>query len=161
MQLLVFSDTHGSSGKMLDVIDRNAKDAEAVLFLGDGEEDANAIEAKYPRLPLYRVAGNCDYASFCPESGLAAFGGVLFFYTHGHNYGVKAGLDKLAQEAKARGADAALFGHTHIAHYEKRNGIHLFNPGSLTIPRGGGPSYGRITLQNNLPNFEIIEYSIK
>ncbi len=42
-----------------------------------------------PELKIYSVRGNCDYASFAPPDGLAAFGGVLFYYTHGNLYNVK------------------------------------------------------------------------
>lgn len=159
MQLLVFSDTHGHAGKMMDVVDRNAGQTHAVLFLGDGVWDIETVQAKFPKLPVYCVAGNCDFGSFCPETGLAAFGQVLFFYTHGHMFGVKSNLDELARHARARGASVALYGHTHVANYQKRGGIHLFNPGSLSVPRGGASSYGVITIQNQTPRFEIIDYT--
>ena len=64
------------------------------------------------------------------QDGLAAFDGVLIFYTHGHMYGVKYDLDTLADAASARGAEVALFGHTHIPHAETRSKVFLFNPGS-------------------------------
>lgn len=160
MELLVFSDTHGSSRRMLEVLEQRAGQTHAVIFLGDGERDTQPLAQKYPKLPLYQVAGNCDFGSFTPTAGLAAFGGVLFFYTHGHEQGVKGGLSTLLQEAKSRGADAALYGHSHMAHYENRGGIHLFNPGSLNIPRGGPPSYGLIRIQNKTPQFHVVEFPV-
>ena len=36
------------------------------------------------------------------------------FVTHGHAYGVKSGLGRLAERAKTLGADVVLYGHTHI-----------------------------------------------
>ena len=33
--------------------------------------------------PIYRVRGNCDIGFDDPAEGLAPFGGVLFFDTHG------------------------------------------------------------------------------
>ena len=79
-----------------------------------------------------------------PLEGLAPFGGVLFFYTHGHRYGVKMGSAQLAETAGARGADVALFGHTHVRELERGIGTiaTVFNPGSL---RDGG-SYGVIEI---------------
>lgn len=154
MKLLVFADTHGSSEKMLDVV-ANETEVYACIHLGDGVADAEKLEEAFPSLRVYRVRGNCDYAGFDPESGLVPFGGVLFFYTHGHNYGVKQGLASLWRTARSQGANAALFGHTHTPDYEVRGGIHLFNPGSLTSPRGAGPTYGRVTIQNETPFFEI------
>ena len=79
-----------------------------------------------------------------PAEGLAPFAGVLFFYTHGHHYGVKMGTDRLAESAGERGADVALFGHTHRRALVRGIGTAatVFNPGSL---RDGG-SYGVITV---------------
>ena len=37
----------------------------------------------------------------------------------------------LFERAKEKGADIALFGHTHTPFYEYRENIHLFNPGSV------------------------------
>lgn len=142
---------------MLSIISAWQGRVHSVLFLGDGARDADAVEAAFPALAFYRVSGNCDIGGFTPESGLAAFGGVLFFYTHGHNYQVKSGLGGLWQEAKRRGADVALFGHTHVAHCELVEGIYLFNPGSLSLPRNGISTYGIITIENSRPQFEIRE----
>ncbi len=64
-------------------------------------------------MKVYAVAGNCDFGALEPLDGLAAFDQVVVFYTHGHMYGVKYDLDTLADAAAARGAEVALFGHTH------------------------------------------------
>lgn len=158
MKLLVLSDTHGKGGPVLDLAGR-LPDIGACIFLGDGGRDADLLADAAPNLPMYRVKGNCDFSGFDPEEGLAAFGGVLFYYTHGHTLGVKRGLDGLWQRAKAAGANAALFGHTHAPYYEFRNGIHLFNPGSLTQPRGGtGPTFGLVTAQKGKATFDVYSY---
>lgn len=157
MTLLIFSDTHNASGRMPAVLEREGI-PDAVIFLGDGASDADVLAERYPRLPLYRVRGNCDFASLDPEQGRAAFGGVLFLYTHGHNYGVKTSLDNLLHAAKITKADVALYGHTHRPEYSLVNGVHLFNPGSLSIPRGSEASYGKIRIENGVPAFEICEY---
>ena len=77
--------------------------------------------------------------------------GVLFFYTHGHHYGVKMGSERLAECAGERGADVALFGHTHRRELVRGVGTAatVFNPGSL---RDGG-SYGVITIENGKCSF--------
>ena len=92
------------------------------------------------------MAGNCDYGALEPTDGLAAFDGVVIFYTHGHMYGVKYDLDTLADAASARGAEVALFGHTHIPHAETRSGVFLFNPGSCGRCYTGPNTYGILTL---------------
>ena len=51
--------------------------------------------------------------------------------THGHNHHVKSGLYSLLKDARATGAAAALYGHTHISdcHMEE-DGLWVLNPGA-------------------------------
>ena len=118
----------------------------AFNLLGDGLRDLELALTLYPKLRAYSVAGNCDYGALEPTDGLAAFDGVVIFYTHGHMYGVKYDLDTLADAASARGAEVALFGHTHIPHAETRGGVFLFNPGSCGRCYTGPDTYGILTL---------------
>lgn len=155
MKLLAFSDTHGHPQRMLDAVAQEP-DAAACFFLGDGEQAPAALREAFPALPVYTARGNCDLASLEPAEGLVPFGGVLFFYTHGHAYRVKEGLNALCLAARRHGADAALFGHTHMPSYALRGGVHLFNPGSIALSRCGGPTYGRILVENQVPAFEIV-----
>ena len=87
MKLLVVSDVHGDLDALERAVDAEA-DADAVIFLGDGLREAEDLQDMRPELKIYSVRGNCDYASFAPPDGLAAFGGVLFYYTHGNLYNV-------------------------------------------------------------------------
>ncbi len=152
MKLLIVSDTHGDLRALRRAVEREA-DAAAVIFLGDGLRDAEALQNERPALRLYSVRGNCDMASFASASALAPFGGVLFYYTHGHLYGVKSGLTELAEAADARGAQSALFGHTHRQTLEKRGGVVLFNPGALSSQCGEG-HYGIAIVQEGSVRFE-------
>lgn len=152
MKLLVVSDTHGDAGQLERAIEQE-KDADALIFLGDGFRDTEDIEYLYPNMKIYLVSGNCDTGCYAPTEGLAPFGGILFFYTHGHMYDVKNGLYKIAYAAKQRGADVVLFGHTHCAVTEKIDGITLFNPGSLSAWCGRG-TYGVITIRSGSAEFE-------
>ena len=83
-----------------------------------------------------------------PLDGLAGFDQTVVFYTHGHMYGVKYDLDTLADAAAARGAEVALFGHSHIPHAEQRGNVFLFNPGSCGRCYTGPDTYGLLTLEN-------------
>lgn len=152
MKLLIVSDTHGDLRALRRAAERE-QDAAAVIFLGDGLRDAEGLQDERPALRLYTVCGNCDLAACAPPGALAPFGGVLFYYTHGHLYGVKSGLTELAEAAAARGAQAALFGHTHRPTLEKRGGVLLFNPGALSSRRGEG-NYGIATVQDGAVRFE-------
>ncbi len=153
MKLLVVSDTHGDAEQLEHALEKE-NDADALIFLGDGVRDTEDLEVLYPKLKTYIVSGNCDIGSFFPMEGLAAFGGLLFFYTHGHIYDVKNGLYKIAQTAKQRGADAVLFGHTHCPLHEEIDGVTLFNPGSLSVWCGRG-NYGVITIRDGKAEYEL------
>lgn len=153
-KILVFSDTHGWPSRLISTA-RSEMPADACFFLGDGASDADALQKAFPHLPLYRVRGNCDFGPSGPEQALVPMDGVLFFLAHGHHFGVKHTLGAIHQAAQQAGASAALFGHSHLPHYQLDRGIHLFNPGSLAAPRSGKPSYGVITLQDSVPSFEI------
>ncbi|MBO7376534.1 MAG: metallophosphoesterase family protein, partial [Clostridia bacterium] len=50
---------------------------------------------------------------------------------HGHKYGVKGGLVRLAAAAAARGCRAAFYGHTHAPCVKMKDGVLLVNPGTL------------------------------
>ena len=152
MKLLIVSDTHGDVRALRRAVDRE-QDAAAVIFLGDGLRDAETLQDERPALRLYTVRGNCDLAVSAPPFALAPFGGVLFFYTHGHLYSVKSGLTELAGAAAQRDAQAALFGHTHRPALEERNGVLLFNPGALSTLSGEG-CYGIAMVQDGTVAFE-------
>ena len=89
-------------------------------------------------MEVYVVAGNCDENSKdTPEDLVLEIRRKKFFLTHGHNYNVNNGIDKIVEKAKELGADYALFGHTHVHLREKVDGITVLNPGSTTMPRQG------------------------
>ena len=127
--------------------------AQSLVFslpVGDiaGLRELEQALAFFPHLRVYSVAGNCDYGALEPLDGLAGFDQTVVFYTHGHMYGVKYDLDTLADAAAARGAEVALFGHSHIPHAEQRGNVFLFNPGSCGRCYTGPDTYGLLTLEN-------------
>ena len=113
-KLLVLSDSHGARDAIKRILNKEQNNVDAVIFLGDGLRDLEQALAFFPHLRVYSVAGNCDYGALEPLDGLAGFDQTVVFYTHGHMYGVKYDLDTLADAAAARGAEVALFGHSHI-----------------------------------------------
>lgn len=126
----VFSDSHRdqySLGRLLDQMGR----IDAACFLGDVASDAAYLRLRLAamenRPPLYAVRGNNDIASALPDELLCEIGGKKLYLTHGH---LCASPLSLALRAKERGADAALFGHTHEAMNETVCGVLLLNPGA-------------------------------
>jgi len=152
MKLLILSDEHGDFLSLDAVLAQN-RDISTIFFLGDGMRDIEKLTDKRPDLRIYAVRGNCDYASYAPSDGLAPFEGVLFYYTHGDRYSVKSTLEPLADAAAARGAQIALFGHTHQPACCLLHDVYLFNPGALSRFERGG-CYGVITIENGVPSFE-------
>ena len=66
MRILVISDSHGMPSRILDAVEAHPE-AEALIFLGDGESDIEMLESYCRSLPsMIRVAGNCDFSSKLP-----------------------------------------------------------------------------------------------
>ncbi|MEF9865742.1 MAG: metallophosphoesterase [Oscillospiraceae bacterium] len=153
MKLLILSDVHGEYQLLADIV-KTEKDVNAIIFLGDGLQDMYTLQRNVQLPRTYLVRGNCDFSYSEPSESLAAFDGLLVFYTHGNGYDVKWTMAGITAAAKARGADIALFGHTHAPFYEIHDGIHLFNPGSVSRPRIGRSTYGILEIRDGVPRFK-------
>ncbi len=127
MKILVFSDSHGRLGPMMEAVEKERP--QRVFFLGDHYRDGVALMDAYPDLPMELVRGNCDWDS-APDELIVEAGGVKFLLTHGHRYWVKSGTDQLARSAREKGVDVACFGHTHDALNMPDRGVWMFNPGT-------------------------------
>ena len=74
---------------------------------------------------------------------------------HGHYYNVSTGPAYLKQEARERGFDIVMFGHTHRPYFDiDKSGekeLITLNPGSLSYPRQEGhrPSYMLMKIDDN------------
>lgn len=146
MRVIVIADTHGSFRRMKEVFLKN-EDSDVFIFLGDGESDLERIKTSYPDKTILSVKGNCDYISNAPLNGVYEVDDIKIFYTHGHTWGVKYGVDRVFYKAKEIGAQVALFAHTHSRFYDYCDGVHILNPGSAALPRDGkGPSYAYIDI---------------
>ncbi|MEG0178493.1 MAG: metallophosphoesterase [Oscillospiraceae bacterium] len=152
MKVLIIADVHGDTRLLKRVIDAES-DANAIIFLGDGIQDMAELYDQYTLPRTYLVRGNCDFSCMEPSEALGGFGGVLVFYTHGNGYDVKWTTSGLKSAARARGADVALFGHTHIPYYEYDDGLYLFNPGALSRSSTGVATYGIMQVNDGVPDF--------
>lgn len=127
--IVVLSDSHGrlpQTEKFLGILD----EADYIFFLGDGGSDVAFLKGAY-RSKLHYVSGNCDFFSGGKREELVGIDGVRFFLTHGHDYGVKTDYLSLSYAAREKGADCALFGHTHRPVILKDGTVTLINPGSI------------------------------
>ena len=136
---IVLSDTHGSMKGIEKLMPLFAEN-DYIIHLGDGAGDLRAVSSAYPE-KVYQCKGNCDFVSVYPNEGVLEIEQVRILYCHGHEYGVKTLLGVLANEAKSKGCDVALYGHTHRADICELDGVTLINPGSLRYPAGEGGSY--------------------
>jgi putative phosphoesterase len=129
MNVAVFSDTHGRASGMAAAVAECRPDA--VIHCGDGSRDVKRIQEEFPDIPIYQVAGNCDYDPVLPLAATAEFCGVRVFIAHGHSFGVRYGnLDRLVYAAQEAGAAVALYGHTHRAKADMIGGVAVINPGT-------------------------------
>jgi len=144
---------------MNDIIESLYDEIELVLFLGDCIEDFEDFCYIYPRKQFISVLGNCDFSGGVPMERIINVGGKKIFMSHGHRYGVKAGHEKIAYEAKKYSANICLYGHSHMSNNTVVNGVYLMNPGSISEPRGGYyyPSYGVIEIVDENMDMKIVE----
>lgn len=145
MRIVVFSDSHRDYFPLQRIVLAQPT-AEVFLHLGDGEEEFEQLRRQFPTKLMRGVAGNCDWGSIGRKFDFITCEGKRIFFTHGHLYGVKTGLSSLLQAARGMQADIALYGHTHIHHTGYVDGMYILNPGSVSSPRDGHPSYGVIDI---------------
>ncbi len=139
-RVLVVSDSHGRNGNLLLVMDRVKPDL--ILHLGDSEDDEDLIMDEAP-CPVVMVRGNCDYGMSLPDEEIVTLGRHRVFLTHGHRHNVRFDLETLAEAALKYDCDTAIYGHTHMPEIEEENGVMIYNPGSISLPRQAGhkPSF--------------------
>ena len=130
MKILVFSDSHGNEDNMVCAVERERPSTlDAIVHLGDGWRDAEALHR------------------FEERERVVFFGDCRVLLCHGHTLGVKSSLLRASYEARERGAQALLYGHTHIPHIDYHDGLWLVNPGSIGDHRR--PSYGVLTVEGD------------
>ncbi|WP_455425255.1 phosphodiesterase [Dryocola sp. LX212] len=160
MKLMFASDLHGSlpaTEKVLEIFSRSG--AQWLVLVGDllNHGPRNALPEGYNPAKvaeelntvadkIIAVRGNCDsevdqmllnFPITAPFAQILLPGQRLFV-THGHLFNPEK-LPPLAPH------DALIFGHTHLPVAEIRDGIYYFNPGSVSIPKGGfEASYGML-----------------
>lgn len=161
MKLLIASDLHGSLSSLRFLIDKAREiKPDMIILLGDlvyhGPRnplpccyDTLGVLHEMPTLdnlpaPVCAVRGNCDgevdvsqLPFRMPESAWLDVDGLRIFAVHGHH------LPDVPPIPDMRPGTVILRGHTHIPRGETLAGLHFWNPGSMSLPKGGFPaSYG-------------------
>ena len=141
------SDSHSTMRYMRLAMDSVKPDA--VVHLGDHYDNAETLSEEYSHIRFHMLPGNCDRYR-CPPDALQIYcyciGGVKFYMTHGHLHGVKSGLGRLVSAAREMNAQAALYGHTHIADCHREDDMWIINPGACNSAEG---SVAVIETENN------------
>ncbi len=143
MKILVVSDTHRKDDNLKRVLSEECP-LDMLIHLGDAEGSEQFIpDWVNPECRMEMVLGNNDFFSRLDREREIDIAGHKAFITHGHYYGVSMGPEGLADEAKSRGCDIAMYGHTHRPFLDVIDGVTVLNPGSLSYPRQEGrrPSY--------------------
>ena len=158
MKILIISDIHGALDSALKVESlESSNHFDAIICLGDfnyhgprnpipdnyNPKEVITILNRY-QSKMYGVRGNCDadvdqmLYEFKMMDYLREieFENHLISMTHGHKYNE----DKLPL---LNDEEIFMYGHTHIPRALKENKHYIFNPGSITLPKGGHPrTYG-------------------
>ena len=178
MKLLFASDIHGSPEALLKLEDHLDKlKPNQIVLLGDllyhgprnplrpdyAPPSVSEILNRHSR-KIIAVRGNCDSEvdqmmlqfPIMAEYSTILADGMRFFLSHGHHWNP----DRLPPIGTA---DVLAFGHTHIPMLQKLQcGVIAFNPGSLSLPKGGYPAsfavYEDLTIKIfNLETLDIMK----
>jgi len=145
MRILVVSDTHRKNDVYLSIVEKSGP-FDMVIHCGDVEGSEYLIR-EAAGCPVQMVMGNNDFFSDLPREIEFQLGKYKIMVTHGHNYYVSMDNKILKEEAKSRGVDIVMYGHTHKPVVDYSGGIIALNPGSLTYPRQEGRKASYILME--------------
>jgi len=135
LEIIIVSDNHLDKSGLEKVLEYHT-DVDGFLHCGDSNLEADSDLMK----PFITVKGNTDHLQdYKNEEKIKLATGELIWMTHGHNYLVGNGTDRLLTRAKKMNQLPAiiLYGHTHRVDVRMQEGILIINPGSIAIPRDG------------------------
>lgn len=150
MKFLIASDLHGSEYYTKKLCERfSAEKADELILLGDiyNHGPRNPLPEGYcpPKVAallngltdrLLVVKGNCDSDvdtmisdfEFVSEAVLVTCGKKIFL-----QHGDRFSIDRLPKNC----GDVFIYGHYHTGFIERRNGVLVANPGSVSLPKNG------------------------
>jgi putative phosphoesterase len=148
----VISDTHGLlRPEALDAL----KNSDKIIHGGD-IGDPEILKKLEKIAPVTAIRGNIDRAPWArrlPTTDVLDVGGTLIYILHD--------LKELDLSPEAAGFAAVIYGHSHIAKQEMKNGVVYFNPGSAGPRRFRLPvSVGRLTVRDGELRAELVELDV-
>lgn len=145
MKILIVSDTHRNNANFIKVVERTGP-LDMVIHCGD-VEGSELLISKASDCQVEMVQGNNDFFSELPREKEFMIGQYKVWLTHGHNYYIAMNSETIKQEARIRGVDIVMCGHTHKPVVDIGNDLTLVNPGSISYPRQ----------ENRKPSYIIME----
>lgn len=136
---IVISDSHGNRAG-IEKLFPLFSECDYIIHLGDTSADGAYIQKHFPEKTVI-INGNCDSAKLGADEQIIEIENAKFFACHGHLYGVKHTLLRLAERAKEADCKYALYGHTHCAQEDEIEGVTLLNPGCMARYRENGYLY--------------------
>ena len=162
MNIQIISDIHGNAQSLIQALSTPVL-IDLVILVGDylNHGPRNPILEEYDpiltsetlnklQVPIIAVRGNCDSEvdqalldfPMMNDDSYMRFRNNLIYITHGHLFNPQEDILK-------KKVDLYISGHTHLAGIERLDKQVLFNPGSISLPKGKLKStYGII--QHNL-----------
>jgi putative phosphoesterase len=159
VRLAILSDTHLPRGRrtLPPACVERLRAADAILHAGDFSEAAVLRELEALGPPVHGVRGNVDSSelqALLPAARIVVAGGARIAIVH--DAGPAAGrLERMRR--RFAGADALVFGHSHLPLHEQAGGFQIFNPGSPT-ERRRAPQHtmGLATADGGGVSFELV-----
>lgn len=137
MKILIVSDTHGREYTLEKALKKTGP-IDQLIHLGDVEGGEERIRMLAGNAPAAIIAGNNDFFCDLPDERMFTLEGYRIWMTHGHRYFVHSGILYLEREARKKGADIVMYGHTHKPMIQQEEKLLVLNPGSLSLPRQEG-----------------------
>ncbi len=160
MKIICISDTHIENGnkKLPAALTDALEGADLILHAGD-ITSMDVIGELKAYAPVEAVAGNMDgleVAGKLPEKTIIQAGNFSIGLIHGGG-SVRDLEERVVRKFRHDNVDCVVYGHSHRANIERREGVLLVNPGSPTDRvHATENSYAVITTNEEL-NAEIIK----
>jgi hypothetical protein len=154
MKIAVLSDTHipYAAHELPKKVCNVLETVDAIIHAGDYQAES-VMDILQGYADFYGVCGNMDTGAIqnrVPSKRIVTLGTFKIGVMHG--WGSPSGLEeRILASFKTDRVDAIIYGHSHRAHNEWKNGLLLFNPGSPTDARFSPfKSMGIIKLEENI-----------